>query len=120
MAPSTDAACTVTGNTSSSSRGLSSSPQLSFHLSADQLSPAATGAALTAAVAQLAAVMSAAGLSWQSTLFVHLYVPSMAHFGAANEAYSRFFPPVNPPARATVEIGPNSQLALVVEVLFAR
>ncbi len=81
---------------------------------------AGTAAALAAALARLAAAMSAAGLSWHSALFVHLYVPSMAHFGAANEAYARFFPPINPPSRATVELAPNAELALVVEVLFAR
>lgn len=87
---------------------------------AGEAGPAATAAALSAALAAVQGALPALGLSWHSALFVHLYVPSMAHFGAANEAYSRFFPPINPPSRATVEIGSNAELALVVEVLFAR
>lgn len=83
-------------------------------------SAAATAGALAAALGALGGALPALGLSWRSALFVHLYVPSMAHFAAANEAYARFFPPINPPSRATVEIGPNPELALVVEVLLAR
>ena len=86
----------------------------------DWATPAATAAALSAALAAAGGALGAAGLSWRSALFVHLYVPSMAHFAAANAAYAAFFPPVNPPARATVEIGPNPDLALVVEILCAR
>lgn len=83
---------------------------------------AGTAATLAGTLRQLGAAMAVPGLGlgWRSALFVHLYVPSMAHFAAANEAYSAFFPAINPPARATVEIGANSELTLVVEVLLAR
>ena len=38
-----------------------------------------------------------------NAVFVHLYLRSMAHFPAANAAFARHFPAVNPPARACVE-----------------
>ena len=36
-------------------------------------------------------------------VFVTLYVEDMGRFGAINEVYARHFPPVNPPARATLQ-----------------
>ena len=38
-----------------------------------------------------------------NAVFVHLYLRSMSHFPAANAAFARHFPAVNPPARACVE-----------------
>lgn len=86
----------------------------------DLASAAGTAAALSAALRRLSAALPALGLSWQSSLFVHLYVPSMAQFAAANAAYAAFLPAVNPPSRATVQLSGGSGLALVVEVLFTR
>ena len=77
-------------------------------------------AALIAALQLIQQSLPGLGLTWRHSLFVHLYVPSMAAFVAANAAYSLFFPAVNPPSRATVELSANPELALVVEVLFAR
>jgi len=58
-------------------------------------------------------------IQWQDAVFLHLYIPRMAHFTAANDAYSRFLPAINPPARATVQLADNPESAMVVEVLYA-
>lgn len=79
-----------------------------------------TIAALTSALQCIDAAMPAFSCSWGNAFFVHLYVPSMAHFAAANSAYARFLPAVNPPARATVQLAANASSALVVEVLLSR
>lgn len=85
-----------------------------------------TAAALAAALGRLSQALPALGLDWRASLFVHLYVPSMAQFAAANAAYAAVLPAVNPPSRATVQLassggdGDTDRLALVVEVLFAR
>jgi diphthine-ammonia ligase len=81
---------------------------------------AGTAAALSAALRSISQALQALSLDWRFSLFVHLYVPSMAQFGAANAAYSQFLPAINPPSRVTVELAGGSELALVVEVLFAR
>jgi diphthine-ammonia ligase len=86
----------------------------------DLASAAGTAAALSAALRRLSAALPALGLSWQCSVFVHLYVPSMAQFAAANAAYAAFLPAVNPPSRATVQLSSVAGLALVVEVLLAR
>ncbi|PRW59519.1 diphthine--ammonia ligase isoform X1 [Chlorella sorokiniana] len=86
----------------------------------DLSSAAGTAAALSSALRRISDALPGLGLRWTSSLFVHLYVPSMAQFGAANAAYAAFLPAINPPSRATVELGGNAELALVVEVLFAR
>lgn len=86
----------------------------------DLASAAGTAAALSSALRRISEALPALGLDWRSSLFVHLYVPSMAQFGAANAAYAAVLPAVNPPSRATVQLGGGGGLALVVEVLFAR
>lgn len=43
--------------------------------------------------------------SWQCSCFVHLYLADMSHFAAANAAYCRHLPQVNPPSRACVQVG---------------
>ncbi len=91
---------------------------------ADQLRTAAgTATALGAALGRLSQALPALGLNWRASLFVHMYVPSMAQFAAANVAYAATLPAVNPPSRATVQLSSSSggdAPALVVEVLFAR
>ena len=86
----------------------------------DLTSAAGTAAALAAALRAVTDALPGLGLGWRASLFVHLYVPSMAQFGAANAAYAACLPAINPPARATVQLAANPQLGLVVEVLFAR
>lgn len=88
--------------------------------SVDPCSAEGTAAALSAALQRIDGALPGLGLGWGSSLFVHLYVPSMAQFGAANAAYSRFLPAINPPSRATVELARSPELGLAVEVLFAR
>ena len=89
---------------------------------ADLCSAEGTAAALSAALRSLTGALRPLGLRWQASLFVHLYVPSMAQFGAANAAYAAVLPAINPPSRATVQLsgGGGDELALVVEVLFTR
>ena len=93
----------------------------------DVCSAEGTVAALAAALRALSGALPALGLDWQASLFVHLYVPSMAQFAAANAAYAAVLPAVNPPSRATVQLaacggggGGGAGPALVVDVLFAR
>jgi len=59
------------------------------------------------------------GLSWRSALFVHLYLADMAHFAAANAGYAMALPPVNPPARACVQLPLPEGVSVVVEVMVA-
>jgi len=59
------------------------------------------------------------GLSWRSALFVHLYLADMAHFAAANAGYAEALPPINPPARACVQLPLPEGVSAAVEVLVA-
>ena len=59
------------------------------------------------------------GLSWRSALFVHLYLADMTHFTAANAGYATALPPVNPPARACVQLPLPEGVCAAVEVLVA-
>ena len=59
------------------------------------------------------------GLSWRSALFVHLYIADMAHFAAANAGYAAVLPPVNPPARACVQLPLPDGVFAMVDVLVA-
>ena len=51
----------------------------------------------------LKAVLGAAGLSLLEVVRCTVFVSDMEHFGRVNEVYARYFP-VDPPARATVEV----------------
>ena len=51
----------------------------------------------------LKAVLGAAGLSLSEVVRCTVFVSDMEHFGRVNEVYARYFP-VDPPARATVEV----------------
>ena len=66
------------------------------------------------------AALQPLGLQLGDALFVHLYLADMACFSAANAAYARHFPAVNPPARACVQalLQPGCQVA--VDVLLAH
>jgi diphthine-ammonia ligase len=87
---------------------------------ADFGSPGGTAAAMAAALRAVDGALPGLGVGWGDSLFVHLYVPSMAQFAAANAAYARFLPAVNPPARATVQLAGGGGAAMVVEVLLGR
>ena len=64
----------------------------------------------------IAAELGKHGVSLRQALFVHLYLADMAHFPAANAAFARHFPAVNPPARACVQacLPPGSPVAVDV------
>jgi diphthine-ammonia ligase len=84
----------------------------------DYVREADTRKALWEALCRIADALPEFHASWQDTLFVHLYLPNMRHFAAANAVYAQFFPAINPPARACVQLestagGPG----VVVEVL---
>lgn len=63
-----------------------------------------TAAALGCALSAVAAALPAAGVGWDDSCFVHLYLSDMQHFGAANEEYCKHLPAVNPPSRACVQV----------------
>ena len=50
---------------------------------------------------------------------MHLYLADMAHFAAANAGYVTELPPVNPPARACVQLPLPEGVSAAVEVLVA-
>jgi 2-iminobutanoate/2-iminopropanoate deaminase len=64
------------------------------------------------ALRNVQAVLEAAGSSLAGTLKVTVYLTDMAAFAAVNEVYDDFFP-VEPPARAVVEVSALPKGALV-------
>jgi len=56
------------------------------------------------ALANLMAVLAAAGSGPERVLKCNLYLADMADFGAVNEVYATFFGTESPPARATVAV----------------
>lgn len=54
-------------------------------------------------MANIGAVLAAAGLDYASVVKTTIYLVDLANFAIVNEIYGRFFP-VNPPARSTVEV----------------
>lgn len=65
---------------------------------------AGTAVALGAGLSSMTACLSDLGVSWSHSLFVHMYLADMAHFGAANAEYCKHLPQVNPPSRACVQV----------------
>ena len=71
----------------------------------------ATGELVTAGIAaeteqvmeNVAAVLCAAGLGFDSVVKTTIYLTDLANFGAVNEVYGRRFPAA-PPARSTVQV----------------
>jgi 2-iminobutanoate/2-iminopropanoate deaminase len=55
-------------------------------------------------MANLSAVLAAAGLTFDHVVKTTIYLTSMGDFPLVNEAYGEYFPD-DPPARATVEVG---------------
>ena len=50
---------------------------------------------------------------------MHLYLADMADFAAANAGYAAVLPPVNPPARACIQLPLPDGVPAMVEVLVA-
>ena len=57
----------------------------------------------TQVLVNLAAILKAAGSALDKVVRTTVYLKDLAEFAAMNEVYARSFP-VNPPARATVEV----------------
>jgi diphthine-ammonia ligase len=82
--------------------------------------PEATAAAVRAALRAVEAQLQARRLGWGCSLFVHLYLRDMGHFGAANAAYCSVLPQHNPPSRACVQLPLGSGCAVLLDVLLAK
>lgn len=57
------------------------------------------------------------GFSIDASIFCTLFVSDMAYFGHLNEVYSHFFPSVNPPSRATLQLSGNTSILMAVHLL---
>ena len=64
-------------------------------------------------LANLAAVLSAAGSSLSKVVKCNVYLTTKEHFGPMNEVYARHFPVGAAPARATVAVAGLPRGALV-------
>lgn len=64
----------------------------------------------------VSAELGVLGLTWSDAIFVQMYLADMAHFGAANEAYSQHLPSVDPPARACVQLQLDSKELVAFEI----
>lgn len=64
-------------------------------------------------LANLAAVLGAAGVSAKDVVKCTVYLKDLSHFTAMNEVYGEFFAGDAPPARATVEVAKLPRGALV-------
>ena len=65
------------------------------------------------ALANLAAVLEAAGSGLDRALKCTVYLADMADFAAVKEVYARYFPGADPPARACVAARTQPRNALV-------
>lgn len=63
-------------------------------------------------MANLQAVLTAAGCGWQNVVRCTIYLGSMGDFGTVNAIYGRFFPAA-PPARTTIQAAGLPRGALV-------
>lgn len=80
----------------------------------------ATAAAVHTALGAIGGELEGLGLTWDDSLFVHLYLADMSHFGTANAAYCLHLPSLSPPSRACVQLPLPDGVPLMVDVLFAR
>jgi 2-iminobutanoate/2-iminopropanoate deaminase len=67
----------------------------------------------------LAAVLDAAGLSWDDVLKTTIFLADIADFALVNAVYARFMPDP-PPARSTVEVAALPKAGLVEIEAIAR
>lgn len=77
---------------------------------------ACSAAALSCALSGITAKLHSMHLGWPDVLFVHLYLPYMAHFAACNAAYSSHVAPCSPPARACVAHAHAGAVSVDVDV----
>lgn len=79
----------------------------------DGLDEGAARAQCRRVLANLGAVLAAAGASPADVVRCTVYLADIAHFAAVNEEYAAFFGTERPPARATVEVSRLPKGALV-------
>jgi 2-iminobutanoate/2-iminopropanoate deaminase len=63
-------------------------------------------------IANLTAVLQAAGASWENVVRTDIYLVDLADFAAVNDAYAEFVGE-EPPARVTVQVAALPKCALV-------
>jgi len=83
----------------------------------DELTQEQVGAALSELLSRMLLQVDKAGHSLRDSVFVTMYISNMMHFKYLNGIYSIFFPPVNPPSRATIQLANNSKSIVVLEIL---
>lgn len=71
------------------------------------------------ALANLTAVLDAAGVGWADVVKTTIFLADVADFGAVNAVYGRFMPEP-PPARSTIGVGGLPKGALVEIEAIAR
>ena len=64
-------------------------------------------------MANLEAVLTAAGASWSSVVRTTIFLANLGDFAKVNEIYGRVFTDGQPPARATVQVAALPRAALV-------
>lgn len=75
---------------------------------------------VTQVMANLSAVLEAAGVNFSHVIRTTIYLEDMSDFETVNEIYGRFFD-TNPPARATVEVESLPKGAAVeIDLIAAR
>jgi 2-iminobutanoate/2-iminopropanoate deaminase len=80
------------------------SGQIALDPANGELVPGSAAEQAERALKNLAAVLAAAGTSFERAVKCNVYLVSMADFAAVNEVYGRFFKPGAAPARATVAV----------------
>ena len=55
-------------------------------------------------MANLAAILEAAGAKWENVVKTSVFLSDLANFGAMNAVYAQYFPEETAPARACVEV----------------
>jgi 2-iminobutanoate/2-iminopropanoate deaminase len=85
-----------------------------------QVVPGDAAAQAERVLANLDAVVRAAGGTLADAVKVTIYLKDMGSFGAVNEVYGKRFPGDSPPARATVEVARLPKDVLVEMDLVAR
>jgi 2-iminobutanoate/2-iminopropanoate deaminase len=88
------------------------SGQIALDPQSGQLVPGSIAAQTEQTMNNLRAVLRAAGANLDDVVRTTIYVVDLAHYGAVNEVYGRFFRPPYP-ARSTVQVAALPRGALV-------
>jgi 2-iminobutanoate/2-iminopropanoate deaminase len=79
------------------------SGQIPLDPATGELVPGDVSAQTEQVMKNLAAVLAAAGCSFENVVRCGIFLIDLADFGKVNEVYARYFP-ANPPARSTVQV----------------